>query len=83
MPWFRPVAAMIAVAFVAVAILGSAPAWSRMRIISTSSTEAASRKGVAPTASVYPVANEGWRLVIRAFTFAPWASRAFTSRSLA
>ncbi len=51
MPWLRPVAAMMAVALVAVGILGSAPASSRMRIISTSSAELASRKGVAPTVS--------------------------------
>ena len=83
MEWFRPVAAIMADAFVAVRILGSAPAASRMCIISRSLAEAASRKGVAPTASRYPPANVGCGFVMRAFTFAPWASRAFTSRSLA
>ena len=64
-------------------IFGSAPALSRICIISRSSAELASRKGVAPTVSSYPPAILGCGLVMRAFALAPWARSAFTSCSLA
>ena len=53
---------MMAVALVAVGIFGSAPALTRICIISRSSAELASRKGVAPTVSSYPPAILGLRL---------------------
>ncbi len=55
-----------------VGIFGSAPALSRICIISRSSTELASSKGqLAPTVSSYPPAMLGRGLVMRAFTLAP------------
>src|ERR1700735_1515322 len=83
MDWFSPPAAIMADALEAVRILGSAPASRRICIISMSLADAARRNAVPPAASRRPPANDGCGFVMRRFTFAPWASRAFTSRSFA